>query len=128
MRNNKGFTLIELLAVIVILAIIALIATPITLNVINQARAKAAENSAYGVMDGARLYYAEQMMADTPVLTGIKVSDLKLSGEKPTNASSVDVTYNNDGTISISCMTFNHGSFSFTDGTITKNCTVESGS
>ena len=36
--KNKGFTLIELLAVIVILAIIALIATPIIINIINDAR------------------------------------------------------------------------------------------
>ena len=35
---KKGFTLIELLAVIVILAIIALIATPIVLNIINDAK------------------------------------------------------------------------------------------
>ena len=118
MRNNKGFTLIELLAVIVILAIIALIATPITLNVINQARAKAAENSAYGVMDGARLYYAEQMMADTPVLTGVKVGDLKLSGEKPSNASDVVITFEDDGTISIDDMKFNHGCFKFEKGVI----------
>ena len=39
--NKKGFTLIELLAVIVILAIIALIATPIILNIINDAREQA---------------------------------------------------------------------------------------
>ena len=36
--NKKGFTLIELLAVIVILAIIALIATPIVLNIIDDAK------------------------------------------------------------------------------------------
>ena len=41
---KKGFTLIELLAVIVILAIIALIATPVILNIINDAR-KEAQNS-----------------------------------------------------------------------------------
>ena len=43
--KRKGFTLIELLAVIVILAIIALIATPIVLNIINDAREKANERS-----------------------------------------------------------------------------------
>ena len=38
MKSNKGFTLIELLAVIVVLAVIALIATPIVLNLINDAK------------------------------------------------------------------------------------------
>ena len=52
MKNNKkGFTLVELLAVIVILAIIALIATPIILNVIDDAKTNAAKNSAYGYID-----------------------------------------------------------------------------
>ena len=41
----KGFTLIELLAVIIVLAVIALIATPIILNVIENARRKAAETT-----------------------------------------------------------------------------------
>ena len=44
--KKKGFTLIELLAVIVVLAIIALIATPIVLNLINNAKKGAAEQSA----------------------------------------------------------------------------------
>ena len=51
MNKKKGFTLVELLAVIVILAIIALIATPIILNVINDAKKEAAKDSFYGYMD-----------------------------------------------------------------------------
>ena len=51
MRNKKGFTLVELLAVIVILVIIALIATPIILNVINDAKKQAAKDSVYGYID-----------------------------------------------------------------------------
>ena len=43
---KKGFTLIELLAVIIILAIIALIATPIILNVIEDARKSAGKSEA----------------------------------------------------------------------------------
>ena len=49
---KKGFTLIELLAVIVILAIIALIATPIVLNIINDAKESAALRSAEFYVDG----------------------------------------------------------------------------
>ena len=51
MNKKKGFTLVELLAVIVILVIIALIATPIILNVINDAKKEAAKDSFYGYMD-----------------------------------------------------------------------------
>ncbi|MDD3392807.1 MAG: prepilin-type N-terminal cleavage/methylation domain-containing protein, partial [Bacilli bacterium] len=47
MKSNKGFTLVELLAVIVILAIIALIATPLIMNIINEAKEGAAKDSAY---------------------------------------------------------------------------------
>ena len=50
-EKNKGFTLVELLAVIVILALIALIATPIILNVINDAKKEATKDSFYGYMD-----------------------------------------------------------------------------
>ena len=61
-KNEKGFTLIELLAVIVILAIIALISTPVVMNVINQSRKKAAEDSAYGVVEAVKSYHAEKML------------------------------------------------------------------
>lgn len=44
-QNKKGFTLIELLAVIVILAIIALIATPLIMDVINDAKEGAMEQN-----------------------------------------------------------------------------------
>lgn len=63
-KNSKGFTLIELLAVIVILAIIALIATPIVLNLIDKARAGAAQDAAYGVRKAAQLYYSTKMIED----------------------------------------------------------------
>ena len=49
---KKGFTLIELLAVIIILAIVALIATPIILNVIEDARKSAAESEANMIVSG----------------------------------------------------------------------------
>lgn len=59
--NKKGFTLVELLAVIVILAIIALIATPIILNVIDEAREGAAKNSAYGYIDAVEKANVQKM-------------------------------------------------------------------
>lgn len=58
--NKKGFTLIELLAVIVILAIIALITVPVVINIINSSKKGAAEASAYGTIDAARLFYYQE--------------------------------------------------------------------
>ena len=60
MKKSKGFTLIELLAVIVILAIIALITVPVVINIINSSRKGAAEASAYGAIDAARLFYYQE--------------------------------------------------------------------
>ena len=59
--NNKGFTLIELLAVIVILAIIALIATPIIINIINDARTQAKTRSAELVYTGVQYAYTSSL-------------------------------------------------------------------
>jgi len=54
--KKKGFTLIELLAVIIILAVVALIATPIVLNVIDEARTSAAQSEANLVLKGINSY------------------------------------------------------------------------
>ena len=85
-KKRKAFTLIELLAVIIVLAIIALIAMPIIFNVIENAKLKSMENSAYGVVDAVRLYYMENLMntdnGEVP-LNG-SVTTLTLSGEHPT--------------------------------------------
>lgn len=68
MKNNKkGFTLVELLAVIVILAIIALIATPIILNVIDNAKEGAAKNSAYGYIDALEKANAQEILKNSEV-------------------------------------------------------------
>ncbi|MDD3453816.1 MAG: prepilin-type N-terminal cleavage/methylation domain-containing protein, partial [Bacilli bacterium] len=55
---KKGFTLVELLAVIVILAVIALISVPIILGIIEKSKKGATEDSAYGILEAANLYYA----------------------------------------------------------------------
>ena len=56
---KKGFTLIELLAVIVILAIVSIIAVPTLLNVIQKSKINALKDSAHGVIEAGRLYYAQ---------------------------------------------------------------------
>ena len=78
MKNKKGFTLIELLAVIVILAIIALIATPIILNMINEARKSSAKSAALGYIDAIEYNNGFAMLGTdanltetyTPVISG----------------------------------------------------------
>lgn len=77
--KKKGFTLIELLAVIIILAVIALIATPVVLNVVENARKEAAENSAYGIIDAAKYAYTDSLLTGEVVTTG-NVANLKVSG------------------------------------------------
>lgn len=59
---KKGFTLIELLAVIIILAIVALIATPIILDVVEDARKSAAESEANMIVSGINSYCANSEM------------------------------------------------------------------
>jgi type IV pilus assembly protein PilA len=91
MKNKKGFTLIELLAVIVILAIIALIATPIVLNMINNARKKAAESSAYGFIDAIEYNngFAQTEQAGYTEINGENLDatsiNVKMKGKKPTS-------------------------------------------
>lgn len=63
MKEN-GFTLIELLAVIIILAIIALIATPIVLNIIDDARKSAFERSVEGYYRAAQYVYDDMILKD----------------------------------------------------------------
>ena len=59
MKKN-AFTLIELLAVIIILAIVALIATPIILNVIEDAKKSAGKSEANMILSGINNYCATE--------------------------------------------------------------------
>ena len=82
--KNKGFTLVELLAVVVVLAIVSIIAIPITLNIIENARKGALENSARGLMDAANNYYAIHSKeiedyVDFSIVNGKQTSSEKLS-------------------------------------------------
>ena len=99
--EKKGFTLIELLAVIIILAIIALISTPVILNVIERANKGAFENSAYGIIDAAKLYYTEASLDgknNKETFTFPADTKLKLSGKKPSGGS---VVLDEDGKIGL---------------------------
>ena len=79
-KMKKAFTLIELLAVIIILAIIALIATPIVLDVINDARKSASKSAAALVLDSAKLYYAEQYIKPNGKFEGYECTISNKSG------------------------------------------------
>ncbi len=106
---KKGFTLIELLAVIVILAIIALIATPIVLNIINDARESSTLRSVDFYLDALEYTIADavlynggisngtyQITVDGNLCTGTftdgiceegKELDVEVNGEKPSGGS-----------------------------------------
>lgn len=62
MKKRNGFTLIELLAVIIILAIVALVATPIILNVVDDARVSAAKSEAGMIVSGVNNYCSSSDM------------------------------------------------------------------
>jgi len=79
--RTHGFTLVELLAVIIVLAIIALIATPVILNVVEDAREEARKDSVIGYADAVRLSYAEDILDQS----GDDLKDLadkKMQGEE----------------------------------------------
>ena len=85
MKNKRGFTLIELLAVIVILAIIALIASPIILNMINDARKNSAKSSALGYIDAIEYNngFAQLGTADiSGTYEEIKTGDVTTANQK----------------------------------------------
>lgn len=98
---KKGFTLIELLAVIIILAIVALVATPIILNVVDDARQSAAKSEASMIVSGVNNYCAtaamknqldgtEDICADADGVTKEEVATMVNLG----NATVTSITYN----------------------------------
>ena len=118
--NKKGFTLVELLAVIVILAIIALIATPIILNVIDNAKEGAAKNSAYGYIDALEKANAQAILKNSEVTVlndTYKISD---SGKVVTYGSdnkSMTVNFKGDAPTDGGTLTYTNGKL--TGGSIT---------
>ena len=129
MRNdNKGFTLIELLAVIIILAIVALITTPIILNIVNSSRESAAEDKAWGYIDGIRLAYTQDQMNDYPedlpitkkaAVKGTKIGEqtIQVSGDYPTGGT---FSISKDGEITVTAIVF--GNYKCTGGGSSMSC------
>ena len=137
MKAKKGFTLIELLAVIVILAIIALITVPVVIKIINNAKKGAAEDSAYGVVESAKLFWASNQgnfentnsevvfechdtkICDTDDITGLTgtAAQLDISGTKPTAGT---ITINN-GEVTVTGLVFGEYTCATNDGKIACN-------
>ena len=128
---KKGFTLIELLAVIIILAVIALIATPVVLNVVEEAKVKADRNSVYGLVDAAKLYYAESLLdtdkkAYTNGTTNV-LDKLVISGEGPESGK---IFINDKGQSAIAvvygkvCFTKNFNDNDLTESDDIENCDI----
>ena len=72
--NKKGFTLIELLAVIVILAIVALIATPAVLNIIEDSRKSAVEETARNISRSAEIYCFKEVNLNKNEITKVDLT------------------------------------------------------
>lgn len=123
MKRRNGFTLIELLAVIIILAVIALIATPIVLNVVDSAKKSAAESSAKGFADAARLHYIENEFKQTSdptnytKLTTAQVSAITVQGEAPKTCTSV--TYGSNGEVGFTGCQWGGYTFNCSNGNVT---------
>ena len=82
--KKNAFTLIELLAVIIILAIVALIATPIILDVVDDARKSAGLSEANMILGGINNYCATeeikaQMNSEYEIIckSGLTAEDVK---------------------------------------------------
>ncbi len=86
--KKKGFTLIELLAVIVILAVIALIATPLVMNVINDAKKNSFKDSAYGIIKAVELRAMTELQdpngKNPPYKVNVAGNAIDYSGDHPT--------------------------------------------
>ncbi len=101
---KKGFTLIELLAVIILLAIVSLIATPIVLNVIDDAKDSANKRSIEGYARAIKeAYYNEQVLGKTPEINDEFLANIDTSGGRVT---CVSIAYSEEyGVILNKCQT-----------------------
>ncbi len=88
MKKN-GFTLIELLAIIIILAIVALVATPIVINVIDDAKDRVAFTEAAAFVNGIETNCSAREM-----LAGGNIEGYTACGTTLTNDQVKDIAVN----------------------------------
>ena len=135
---NNAFTLIELLAVIIILAIVALIATPIILNVINDARISAGRSEAQMIYSGINNYCQTEEMkyqldnSYTKICTSSMTPDVVDQMVNLGNSKVNKLTYNGYNLIELEIESNNHifrlcndGSFAMDNESCPYECTSE---
>ena len=111
---KKGFTLIELLAVIIILAIIALIATPIILNVIDDAKKSAGLSEANMIYSGIENYCSVEEMKEQMDSSYVRICNNQMTTEEVSkmvnlgNASILEIGYNGNKLTSLKIESNNH--------------------
>ena len=117
MKKNsmkKGFTLIELLAVIIILAIIALIATPIILNVIDDAKKSAGLSEANMIYSGIENYCSVEEMKEQMDSSYVRICNNQMTAEEVSkmvnlgNANILEIGYNGNKLTSLKVESNNH--------------------
>ena len=106
--KEKGFTLIELLAVIVILAIIALIATPIILNIIDDAREESNKRSIEMYANAIRNTIAKEYLNGSDTIEGTFTNtNLPFEVEYDGNVECSEIDIYEDGNIYLANCTVN---------------------
>ena len=129
-KKTKAFTLIELLAIIVILAIIAVITVPIILNIIENSKRGAVQDSAYGYVEAVEKNYVSNLLDDSSSkLNGTYIvsdgnfngGEINLSGSKPTNGYLIY----EDNKLSVGCLEFDGYKSIYTNGKFNSSVTGE---
>lgn len=121
--KSRGFTLIELLAIIVILAIISVITMPIILNIIENSKKGAIQDSALGYKDSINKFYVSKLSEKNNYSIPDKiytVSQLKslgviVNGQEPIGNSWIRIEKNN---VIGGCLQFDEYKTDITNGEV----------